>query len=135
MKGVADLFHIGEVVTGKVTGIQPYGAFVDLGDGVQGLIHISECHFGYVKDIHDYLDLGQSITVMVLDIDEFTGKISLSLRCLEENRSLDAESADDEGDVRHKHYWTNQNVHDGFSPIQKRRHAWEQEALREFVGK
>lgn len=125
--------RIGDRVHGRVTGIQPYGAFVDLGDETQGLIHISECHYGFVKDIHQYLAVGDEIDVIVLDIDEFSGKISLSLRCLSEVQVPLAPAPQTEN--YHKHYWTNRNVHEGFSPIAKRRFNWEQEALREFVGK
>lgn len=126
--------RIGDHVHGTVTGIQPYGAFVNLGNDVQGLIHISECHYGFVKDIHDYLSVGDEIDVVVLDIDEFTGKISLSLRCLEENQVPLAPVAP-QNENRHRHYWTSRNVHEGFKPIQKRRQAWAQEALKEFVAK
>ena len=45
----------GSIVTGKVTGIQPYGAFVALDENTQGLVHISEITHGYVKDINDHL--------------------------------------------------------------------------------
>ena len=48
-------FEIGSVVTGKVTGIQPYGAFVALDESTQGLVHISEVTHGFVKDINDHL--------------------------------------------------------------------------------
>lgn len=126
--------RIGDHVHGTVTGIQPYGAFVNLGNDVQGLIHISECHYGFVKDIHDYLSVGDEIDVVVLDIDEFTGKISLSLRCLEETQVPLAPVAP-QNENRHRHYWTSRNVHEGFKPIQKRRQAWAQEALKEFVEK
>ncbi|KRK97274.1 hypothetical protein FD04_GL002137 [Secundilactobacillus odoratitofui DSM 19909 = JCM 15043] len=126
--------RIGDHVHGTVTGIQPYGAFVNLAENVQGLIHISECHYGFVKDIHEYLTVGDEIDVVVLDIDEFTGKISLSLRCLEEEQ-VSLQPVAPQGEVHHKHYWTNRNVHEGFAPIQKRRHAWEQEALNQFVKK
>ncbi|MTV83215.1 CvfD/Ygs/GSP13 family RNA-binding post-transcriptional regulator [Secundilactobacillus folii] len=126
--------RIGDHVHGTVTGIQPYGAFVDLGSGRQGLIHISECHYGYVKDIHDYLQVGDEIDVIVLDIDEFTGKISLSLRCLAE-KQVPLQPVVSQQENFHKHYWTNRNVHEGFKPIQKRRHSWEQEAMSEFVKK
>lgn len=128
------MLRIGHIVEGKVTGIQPYGAFVDLGEGIQGLIHISECHYGYVNDIHDYLTVGDEVRVMVLDIDEFSKKISLSLRCLEAPTLDEVEPTPSEGEQKHKHYWTSRNFHEGFSPIQKKRHSWEQEALREFVG-
>ncbi|KRN01176.1 RNA-binding protein [Levilactobacillus senmaizukei DSM 21775 = NBRC 103853] len=118
-------FKIGQRVSGQITGIQPYGAFVSLGDHQQGLIHISECHYGYVKDIHDYLKVNQEVNVVVLDIDEFTGKISLSLRCLEH-----AETATELGDHQHRHYWTNHRIKIGFKPIAERLPGWKREALQ-----
>lgn len=47
-------FKVGDVVSGKVAGIQSYGAFVALDNSTQGLVHISEITHGFVKDIHDF---------------------------------------------------------------------------------
>ncbi|KGR75033.1 S1 domain-containing post-transcriptional regulator GSP13 [Ureibacillus sinduriensis] len=77
-------YEVGEVVTGKVTGIQPYGAFVALDEESQGLVHISEITYGYVKDVADFLKVGDEIQVKILDIDEKSEKISLSRRALQE---------------------------------------------------
>jgi len=77
-------YKIGMIVSGKITGIQPYGAFVALDEQTQGLIHISECTHGYVKDLNEILTVGESIDVMILDIDEYTKKYSLSLRTMQE---------------------------------------------------
>lgn len=79
-----DQFETGKVVSGKVTGIQPYGAFVSFNHDQQGLIHISEITDGYVRDIHDYLTVGEEVTVKILFVNEAEGKISLSLKALEE---------------------------------------------------
>lgn len=76
------------VIKGKITGIQPYGAFVSLDEQTQGLIHISECKHGFVKELSEVLAVGNEIEVMVLDIDEYTKKISLSLRALEESTTF-----------------------------------------------
>lgn len=81
-------YKIGMVIKGKITGIQPYGAFVSLDEETQGLIHISECKHGFVKDLNEVLTVGNEIEVMVLDIDEYTKKVSLSLRTLEENTTF-----------------------------------------------
>lgn len=77
-------FEIGSIVKGKITGIQPYGAFVALDDSTQGLIHISEVTHGFVKDINDYLKVGDEVNVKVISIDEEKGKVSLSIRATEE---------------------------------------------------
>ncbi|WP_080875096.1 S1 domain-containing post-transcriptional regulator GSP13 [Oceanobacillus timonensis] len=74
----------GQVIEGKVTGIQPYGAFVAIDGDTQGLVHISEITHGYVKDINDYLSVGDTVNVKVIQIDEEKGKISLSIRATEE---------------------------------------------------
>lgn len=77
-------YQIGEVVSGKVTGVQPYGAFVALDEETQGLVHISEITYGYVKEVSEFLSVGQEIEVKVLEVDEKAGKISLSIRALQE---------------------------------------------------
>lgn len=77
---MSEQYTTGVVVTGKVTGIQDYGAFVALDAETQGLVHISEITNGYVKDIHDFLKVGDTVEVKVLSIDEEHRKMSLSLK-------------------------------------------------------
>lgn len=73
----------GAVLKGKVTGIQAFGAFVALeGENTQGLIHISEVSNTYVKDINDFLQVGQEVEVKVINVDPANNKISLSMRAL-----------------------------------------------------
>ncbi|MCM3724972.1 S1 domain-containing post-transcriptional regulator GSP13 [Neobacillus cucumis] len=81
---MTEKIEVGSILTGKVTGIQPYGAFVALDDQTQGLVHISEITHGYVKDINEHLKVGDEIKVKVLSIDEGAGKIGLSIRATEE---------------------------------------------------
>ncbi|WP_312098707.1 S1 domain-containing post-transcriptional regulator GSP13 [Niallia sp.] len=81
---MSDKIEVGSVITGKVTGIQPYGAFVSLDENTQGLVHISEVTHGYVKDINEFLKVGDEVNVKVLSIDENAGKIGLSIRATEE---------------------------------------------------
>lgn len=75
-------YKIADRVRGKITGIQPYGVFVELDEQTQGLIHISELKHAYVKDIQELFDVGQEVDVMIMDIDEYSKKISLSIRSL-----------------------------------------------------
>ncbi|USS93554.1 S1 domain-containing RNA-binding protein [Fructilactobacillus ixorae] len=72
-------FEVGEILTGKVSGITGFGAFVDLGNHQTGLVHISEVADGYVKDIHDVLAVGDQVQVKVTKIGS-DGKIGLSIR-------------------------------------------------------
>jgi general stress protein 13 len=81
---MTEKIETGSILTGKVTGIQPYGAFVALDDNTQGLVHISEITHGYVKDINDHLKVGDEIKVKILSVNEGAGKIGLSIRATEE---------------------------------------------------
>lgn len=81
---MSNKYKVGDIVSGKVTGIQPYGAFVALDANTQGLVHISEITYGFVKSITDYLNVGDVVRVKILDIADNDEKISLSLRALQE---------------------------------------------------
>ncbi len=69
----------GKIVTGKVTGITKFGAFVELEDGVTGLVHISEVSLDYVNDVNDHLKIGDIVEAKVLP-SEKKGKIGLSIK-------------------------------------------------------
>ena len=71
--------EVGAKLPGKVSGITNFGAFVDLGKGKTGLVHISEVSNGFVKDINEVLKVGDEVTVLVTAIGE-DGKIGLSIR-------------------------------------------------------
>ncbi|GEQ33189.1 CvfD/Ygs/GSP13 family RNA-binding post-transcriptional regulator [Marinilactibacillus psychrotolerans] len=73
-------YKIGNRVRGTVTGIQPYGVFVALDEETQGLVHISELKHGFIKEIEEVVKIGDEVDVIVMDIDEYSRKISLSMR-------------------------------------------------------
>lgn len=75
--------ELGMVLEGKVKGITSFGAFIDLGDGKSGMVHISEISSTYVKEVRDILTEGQSVKVKVINITD-NGKIGLSIKRLEE---------------------------------------------------
>ncbi len=77
------VLEVGTIVEGRVTGITKFGAFVDLGGGKNGLVHISEVAVKYVKAVEEFLTVGQTIKVMILSISE-DGKINLSVRRAQE---------------------------------------------------
>ncbi len=81
---MSEKFTEGQVVEGKVTGVQSYGAFVALDNEVQGLVHISEVTHGFVKDINEFLSVGDEVKVKVLSVDEENNKYALSIRATEE---------------------------------------------------
>lgn len=112
-------YKIGQVIKGKITGIQPYGAFVSLDDQTQGLIHVSEIQAGYTKNIHQYLNVGETVKVQIIDIDEYTEKISLSLRTLMDHPAPPP--------LHRKRYFTNRNKHIGFRSLAEKMPIWTKE--------
>jgi len=73
---------VGAMLTGRVTSVRDFGAFVNLGAGVQGLLHVSEMGWSRVSDTSQVVTPGEEITVKVLRIDADTGKIALGLKQL-----------------------------------------------------
>ena len=70
---------VGTIISGKVTTITKFGAFVALPGGKSGLVHISEVASAFVGDVHDFLTEGQEVQVKVLSISP-EGKINLSIK-------------------------------------------------------
>ena len=77
----------GEVVEGTITKLTNFGAFLDLGGGIEGLIHVSEISDRHIKDPADEFKVGDSLKVKILKIDTETKKISLSAKELEAPRA------------------------------------------------
>ncbi len=73
---------VGDVVIGRVVSVRDFGAFVDLGAGVQGLLHVSEMAWARVSDTSEVVKAGDEITVKVLRVDEATQQIALGLKQL-----------------------------------------------------
>lgn len=73
-------YKVGKIVTGCVTGIEKYGIFVSLDDYYSGLIHISEISDSFVKNINDYVNLGETIKVKVLEVDDNEFHVKLSIK-------------------------------------------------------
>ena len=84
--------EVGAKLQGKVSGITNFGAFIDLGAGKTGLVHISEVSNGYVKDIHDVLSVGDEVTVKVISVND-DGKIGLSIRKAQEQPAESGEES------------------------------------------
>ncbi|MGM0508177.1 MAG: 4-hydroxy-3-methylbut-2-enyl diphosphate reductase [Fusobacteriota bacterium] len=83
---IEEKYEIGSVQKGKVVRIKKYGAFVELEEGVEGLLHISELSWSKsVSNPKKYMELGDEIEVKILDIDKEKQRIKLSLKQLKEN--------------------------------------------------
>lgn len=85
-EGVAAKYPVGSKVNGRVVNIMPYGAFVELEDGVEGLIHVSEMSWTKrITKAGEVVRVGETVEAVVLDIDRESKKISLGLRQKERN--------------------------------------------------
>lgn len=89
-RGVAERYYVEDVVTGKVVRIAPFGAFVELEPGVDGLIHVSQISTRRVTKPDDVLAVGDVVDVKIIGVSEEGKKISLSIKALE----LDAQNGE-----------------------------------------
>jgi small subunit ribosomal protein S1 len=90
----------GAVITGRVVSVRDFGAFVDLGSGVQGLLHVSEMAWERVPDASQFVKTGDEITVKVLRVDSDRQKISLGLKQLAADPWLSVGETYQPGQVR-----------------------------------
>ncbi len=91
---IDQLFKIGDVVKGKVTKITTYGAFIDLGNGIDGLVHISQVSEDHIEKIKDVLETDQEVTARVIKIDIEERRIGLSIKAANyDSEQLAAETA------------------------------------------
>ena len=89
-KNAAEKYQIGTVVTGKVARMTDFGAFIELEEGIDALLHVSQISIEHVEKPSDVLKVGQEITAKIVDFNEETKKISLSVKSLEiENRKAE----------------------------------------------
>lgn len=73
-------YKVGDIVKGKVTGIENYGIFLLVDDEVTGLIHISEISDGFVRSVADYAEFGEVIKAEVIEYDEDEKRLKLSIK-------------------------------------------------------
>src|SRR5712691_4702300 len=96
-------FPPGAIVEGEVTKIKKYGAFLQIGDGIEGLLHISELAWEHVEHTEDVVQVGQTLRVRVLQADRSRRRISLSLKQAEEppsgGHADEAEVSDYPGEI------------------------------------
>ena len=89
----AEKYAVDTIVTGKVVRIVPFGAFVMLEDGVDGLVHISQISWERVEKVEDALQIGQEVNAKVLELDVENKKISLSIKQTTERPAKEAPAA------------------------------------------
>ncbi|GAB3294429.1 MULTISPECIES: 30S ribosomal protein S1 [Pseudoclavibacter] len=128
---------IGQIAPGKVTKLVPFGAFVRVADGIEGLVHISELSSGHVELAEQVVSVGQELFVKIIDIDLDRRRISLSLK--QANDGVDPEGTEFDaalyGMVSEYDAEGNYTYPEGFDPetnewkegFDAQREAWEQE--------
>ena len=114
--------NIGDVIEVVVTGIQKYGAFVLINDKYDGLIHISEISSGYVKNINDYIKIGDKIFAQVVDIDEENNKFKLSIKNIDYRN--DGRIIND-----------SDSYSNGFEPLKEHLDLWINDKIKEIMDK
>lgn len=115
-------YEKGKIVTGCVTGIEKYGVFVGLDEFYSGLIHISEISSNFVRNIYDYVSIGETIQVRVMDTDEENYHVKLSIRDLDYRVNMKGRTKVME-------------VGGGFLPLQRRLDGWINDKMREISKK
>ncbi len=97
---IAKKFPVGAVVKGKVSKIASFGAFVELEDGVDGLVHISQISDQRIEKVKDALEIGQEVEARVIKVDRGERRIGLSIRAMnmtdDEIKALEEEAAGEE---------------------------------------
>ncbi|HET6770881.1 MAG TPA: 30S ribosomal protein S1 [Actinomycetota bacterium] len=84
-------YKAGEVIEGEVTKLVPFGAFVRVADGIEGLVHISELSESHVESAEEIAQVGDRVRVRVVDVDVSRRRVSLSMRRVDEEPGIEPE--------------------------------------------
>ncbi len=74
------MYEVGDIIKVNVTGIEKYGVFVNIDSDYNGLIHISEISDNFVRDINDYVKVGDTIKCKILEIDDLNYQMKMSIK-------------------------------------------------------
>ena len=110
-----------DIIKATVTGVQKYGAFVNTED-YEGLIHISEISYGYVKSVNDFLKVGDNIFVEVVEIDNNDNHLKLSIKDIDYKKD----------GTRLKRMAETKK---GFEPLRENLEIWINEKIKEITDK
>ena len=112
-----------DIIKVTVTGVQKYGAFVNSEDeDYDGLIHISEISYGYVKNVNDYLKIGDTIYAEVVDINNDNNQLKLSIKDIDYKKD----------GTRLKRMAETKS---GFTPLKDNLEMWINEKIKEITDK
>ncbi len=125
---VSDMqYKKGDIVSGTVNGIQPYGAFIKLENDEQGLIHISEISGFFVKNIEQYLKVGQQTKVKIIEVLEDRHLYRFSLKQVEPRFRQNIRNAKS-GHKRNRHKVPSDKQ--DFTPLEENLEKWIQIELK-----
>ena len=110
-----------DIVKATVTGVQKYGAFVS-SDEYDGLIHISEISYGFVKNVNDYLKVGDKIYVEVVDVNDKSNHLKVSIKDIDYKKD----------GTRLKRM---AETKDGFKPLKDNLEIWINQKIKEITDK
>jgi len=113
-------YKVGEILKGKISGIEPYGAFIELDNKMSGLVHISEISTRFVNDLHDYFELDETIYVKVIG-DKDKAHLNLSIKDIDYKYGDNKKTIKEEGE--------------GFLPLAHKRSFWIKEKIEEINRK
>ena len=90
-------YAVGDTISVKIVSVTPFGAFAQIMDGVDGLIHISQLANKRVDNVKDIVSVGDVVDVKIIDVDLENKRISISIRALlEDQAAAEAEADSDE---------------------------------------
>ncbi len=115
-----DMLKENDIIKVKITGIQKYGAFAILPNNYNGLIHISEISYGYVKNISDFVNVGDDIFAEVINVDDGEKRIKLSIKDIDYKKT----------GVKLKRMAETKN---GFTPLHDHLDTWINEKIKEIT--
>ena len=111
-----------DIIKVTITGLQNYGAFVDIDEEYDGLIHISEISYGFVKNISDYLNIGEHVYAEIVEINDENKQVKLSIK-----------------DIDYKHDGSRirrmAETKNGFAPLKDNLDKWINEKIKEITDK
>ena len=113
-----DNYKVGSVIKCQVSGIENYGIFVTVDSLYSGLIHISEVSNGFVKDINDFVKIGEEIYCQVLEVDKEHSQLKLSIK-----------------NINYKSTVSDKQIQEsrlGFLPLKNALPGWIEEALKNY---
>ncbi len=112
------MYKVGDIIKVNVTGIEKYGIFVNIDDDYNGLIHISEISDSFVRDVNDYVKVGDTINCKILEINNETFQMKMSIKNIDYQVKRRGKKVTEKGD--------------GFTSLKKALVTWIKDKIKEL---